>query len=322
METLERYPDNKFRTGTIAEHQQFAFHRLFGEARVESGIEATLANAEVFRPDLVVNDFCDYIGPLVAAVHDIPNATVGVGLVIGREFLLLAADGAAPSWRRYGLEPRDDAGLYRSLYLNQVPRSMQHPLPAGIPTADVRPISVGVGEALPADLQHLGLRRPLVYVTFGTGFGPRAPMQQTVDALDGLDIDVLVTTGSRGSNMSNDLPPNIHVRPFVPQGAVLARCQALVTHGGSGSFLGALQYGVPMVVVPLGADQPENAVQLSRSGAALTVLAPDVSERLGAAVADLLGNRSYRAEAGRLRDEIARMPEPAAVVPTLEALGA
>jgi UDP:flavonoid glycosyltransferase YjiC (YdhE family) len=319
-EALARYPDNEFRTGTIEDQSRFAFHRVFSEARVSSDIGAALTNAETFAPDLIINDFCDFIGPLVGAVHGIPNATVGVGLVLQSHSLRLAAEGAAPSWRRCGLEPRDDAGLYRSLYLNQVPRSMQLPLPDAVPTSDVRPLSVGEGEPMPADLDHLGIDRPLIYVTFGTGFGERAPTQQTVDALAALDADVIVTTGSRGSNLSDELPPNIHARRFVPQGAVLNRCHAVVTHGGSGSFLGALRYGLPMVVMPLGADQEKNADQVARSGAGLKLLTRDLGARLRPAVVELLVESSYRQEACRLRDEIAHMPAPAAVVPTLEEL--
>jgi UDP:flavonoid glycosyltransferase YjiC (YdhE family) len=319
-ETLALYPDNRFRTGTIEDQQRFVFGRVFGEVRVASGIGAALANAEAFAPDLIVNDFCDFIGPLVAAVRGIPNATVGVGLVIQPQLLRLGAEGAAPSWRLYGLEPRSDAGLYRSLYVNQVPRSMQLPLPDATPTSDLRPVSVGEGEPMPADLDHLGIDRPLVYVTFGTGFGPRAPAQQTAEALAGLDADVLITIGSRGSNLSDDLPRNIHARTFVPQGAVLNRCHAVVTHGGSGSFLGALRYGVPMVVIPLGADQETNADQVARSGAGVKILTSDVDDRLRPALVRVLQDNSYRREAFRLRNEIALMPEPAAVAPTLEEL--
>jgi UDP:flavonoid glycosyltransferase YjiC (YdhE family) len=319
-QALARYPDNKFRTGTIEDQSRFAFHRVFSEARVSLDIGAALTNAEAFAPDLIVNDFCDFIGPLVGAVRGIPNATVGVGLVLQVQSLRLSAEGAAPSWRRCGLEPRGDGGLYRSLYLNQVPRSMQLPLPDAVPTSDLRPVSVGEGEPMPADLDHLGIDRPLIYVTFGTAFGERAPMQQTVDALAGVDADVLITTGSRGSNLSEELPPNIHARTFVPQGAVLKRCHAVVTHGGSGSFLGALRYGVPMVVTPLGADHEKNADQVARSGAGLKVLTRDLDDHLRPAVVDVLVESSYREEAHRLRDEIALMPTPRDVVPTLEEL--
>ena len=70
-----RYPDNKLRTGTFEEARRFTFHRLFGEMRVELGIDKAVANATAFVPDLIVNDEADFIGPLFSAILNVPNAT-------------------------------------------------------------------------------------------------------------------------------------------------------------------------------------------------------------------------------------------------------
>ena len=61
-------------------------------------------------------------------------------------------------------------------------------------------------------------------------------------------------------------PDNVRVEPWVPQQDVLAHAAAAVVHGGSGSTLGALAAGVPLVVVPLFADQPQNARRVRRGG--------------------------------------------------------
>ena len=45
----------------------------------------------------------------------------------------------------------------------------------------------------------------------------------------------------------------------MPQPLLLARCDAFVTHGGFNSVKEALSSGVPMVVVPISADQPYSA---------------------------------------------------------------
>ncbi|MGH3451936.1 MAG: glycosyltransferase [Haloechinothrix sp.] len=42
---------------------------------------------------------------------------------------------------------------------------------------------------------------------------------------------------------------------------VLPRCDAAVSHGGSGSVMGALAHGLPQVLFPMGADQPQNAAR-------------------------------------------------------------
>ncbi len=51
---------------------------------------------------------------------------------------------------------------------------------------------------------------------------------------------------------------------FVPQGALLARCRLVITHGGSGTMLGALASGVPLLMTPRGADQYDNAAAVVR----------------------------------------------------------
>jgi UDP:flavonoid glycosyltransferase YjiC (YdhE family) len=47
----------------------------------------------------------------------------------------------------------------------------------------------------------------------------------------------------------------------------------IVAHGGPGTTLGALAFGVPLVLIPLFADQPVNADRVASTGAAL-VAAP------------------------------------------------
>ena len=66
----------------------------------------------------------------------------------------------------------------------------------------------------------------------------------------------------------------MRVRRFVPQAELLPHCTAVVTHGGSGSMLGALAHGLPLLVVPQGADQFSNADRVVAAGAGLA-LQPD-----------------------------------------------
>merc|ERR1712151_1271247 len=54
------------------------------------------------------------------------------------------------------------------------------------------------------------------------------------------------------------VPDNFILRNAVPQLELLPRCSAFVTHGGANSMHEALLFGVPLVVVPMFADQPSN----------------------------------------------------------------
>jgi len=63
----------------------------------------------------------------------------------------------------------------------------------------------------------------------------------------------------------------IHLERFLPLGALMEHCSLVLFHGGSGTLGHALAHGLPMVILPLGADQPENAVRCSELGASRTL---------------------------------------------------
>jgi len=54
----------------------------------------------------------------------------------------------------------------------------------------------------------------------------------------------------------------------------MARADLVICHGGSGAIMGALTAGVPMLLLPQGADQFDNTPQCVERGVART-LHPD-----------------------------------------------
>ena len=96
-----------------------------------------------------------------------------------------------------------------------------------------------------------------------------------IRALAAVPARVLVTIGSAGDPAElGPLPANVHVERWVPQEDVLPHAAAMVGHGGYGTTTGALAHGVPMVVVPLFADQPRNALRVADVGAGIALPAP------------------------------------------------
>lgn len=318
---LQRYPDTSF--ATPQDQQRFGFERLFSELRVEATVTEATRVAHAFAPDIILNEPADFVGPLVAALLDVPNVTLGVGLVLRDDWQRLAVAGVTGAWEAMGLAAPADAGMYRWLYLNQLPRTLQRTTLSSLPAVqDLRPIVFGEHTSLPDDLQHLGRERPLVYVTFGTVFGDPAPLRAVIDDLCDADLDVLVTLGPDGDPDIFGAPgPHVVVRRFVPQGAVLRRCRLVVTHGGAGSVVGAVRFGVPVVVIPMGADQAENAERIVDIGAGrvieVSALRPGV---IRSNVTELMADNAAYGVAAALRDEIVAMPAPADVVTVLEDL--
>ena len=125
-----------------------------------------------------------------------------------------------------------------------------------------------------------------------------------------LPVDVVATIGD-GIDPSElgPLPSRIRVERFVPQAEVLARSSAVVSHGGSGSVLGALAHGVPQVLIPMGADQPLNASRCEQLGLARVLdLVAATPEEIRDAIAEVLADCSYRDAADALQAEFAALP--------------
>ena len=97
----------------------------------------------------------------------------------------------------------------------------------------------------------------------------------------------------------------------------------MVCHGGSGTTIGALAAGVPLVVMPLFADQPMNARRVAAIGAGLAVGAPDRGEppvdapTLRAAIERVLADDGFRRGAEAVADEMRSLPGADAVVAEL-----
>ena len=166
---------------------------------------------------------------------------------------------------------------------------------------------------------------PLVYVTLGTVFHQESGdlFHRVLAGLAELPTNVLVTVGREiHPSELGDPPANSMVERFVPQAAVLPRCDAVVSHAGSGTVISALACGVPLVVLPMGADQPWNADRCAALGVgrvldALTASSADIAE----AVHEVLTAPAYRTAARRLRAEALALPTSADAAARLERLG-
>jgi len=100
---------------------------------------------------------------------------------------------------------------------------------------------------------------------------------------------------------------------------VLREAAVVCCHGGSGTTFGTLAAGVPLVILPMFADQPANGRRLTATGAGLVVepfggtdhamgrFGPADVPRIRAAIEAVLGDISYRTAASRVADEMGRM---------------
>jgi UDP:flavonoid glycosyltransferase YjiC (YdhE family) len=107
----------------------------------------------------------------------------------------------------------------------------------------------------------------------------------------------------------------------VPQDLVVGRVAAVVSHAGAGTMLGAASAGVPQIVVPLFADQWENADAIVSAGAAIVCEEHErTAAALGAALDRVLAGNGYRTAAASVAREMSVMPTAADHVRKLEAM--
>jgi UDP:flavonoid glycosyltransferase YjiC (YdhE family) len=125
-------------------------------------------------------------------------------------------------------------------------------------------------------------------------------MRNILLALSQLDVHALVTLGLSLDPTDFVAPPNVVLERFVPHSAVLPHAAVLVTQCGIGTVTKGLIYGVPLVCVPILADQPDNAARVIARGAGIYV-APDASpEQIGAAIGNVLSDGAFRIAAQQL----------------------
>jgi len=115
-------------------------------------------------------------------------------------------------------------------------------------------------------------------------------------------VRVVVTlTAGHPRDELGTVPANARIELFVPHSAVLKRSRLLVSHAGHGVVAKALYYGVPMVLVPWGRDQPGVAARAAALRVAEVIARHDLTEqRLAVAIHQVLGTPRYQENATRI----------------------
>src|SRR5204863_7210801 len=112
---------------------------------------------------------------------------------------------------------------------------------------------------------------PIVYFTLGTVFNVESGdlFTRVLMGLRDLPVNVIATVGRDIDPAElGPQPDHIHIEQYVPQSLILPHCTMVISHGGSGSVLGALAHALPAVLIPMGADQPLNAARCADLGCA------------------------------------------------------
>lgn len=292
-----------------SQRRPLLFSFLFGKTYAAAVADDLLELARSWRPDALLAGLESLAGPLVAAQTQLPLVVSGFGVGLADDVCDATARAVAPLWARAGLVPSPRAGIFDGLFIDPCPPSLR---PSGASIAPrrqpVRPAQFdGIG-----DLPSLPERRPLVYVTFGTNplFSTPRRLHTIAEAIAAVGASAIIT-GCEPERLGT-LPAGVVAHRFVPQSLLLPRCDAVLCHAGASTVFGALAAGVPLLLMPLGADHFENARAAVGRGAALALEGNADARAIEIALVRVLGEQTIRRTAAEVADEIAAMPSPAA----------
>ncbi|HEX2730225.1 MAG TPA: glycosyltransferase [Polyangiaceae bacterium] len=301
----------RLREVPLAEQPALFVKEIFAGAIARAAFPALLETVQRWRPQLIVRDSMEFAALVAAALTQTPHVRVSVHQA-PMEALIdsLVVEPVDALRQAQGLPPDAGAALRAEPVFTSFPESFEGPPNGSAPVYRVAPPPVppSTGSAgLGWDKDEQG--RPLVYITFGTiVIAERQPLYSVaIQAAGGLPVRALLTTGKDFDSSSlGQVPENVQVAAWVPQAQVLPHAALVVCHAGSGTTLGALAAGVPLIAIPFGADQPHNARRLAETGAGLALDNPDV-ETLRAAMQRVLADQSFRRAAELVAREMSSL---------------
>lgn len=286
---------------------------MFGAVIALAKLPVLREAAEQFRPVLIVHLPVDLAAPLLAAMLGLPSVTYGFGRPMDDHHVTAFAARVAPLWEQNGLDPDPSAGLYRFRYLDpSLPILQGDPSAADSVRRPLRPELPGdPAAALPDWVSRV--TRPLVYLSLGTVpfFNQPDKFQLLLADLAAEDIEIAVTVGELNDPASlGPQPPNVHVEQWLPLAPLVPWCSAVVCHAGSATNLAALVSGLPLALVPQGADQFTNADACEAAGVAIVLRPQELnSAAVRQAVRSVLVEDSPQAAAAhRAAAQITAMP--------------
>lgn len=162
---------------------------------------------------------------------------------------------------------------------------------------------------------------PIVLVSFGTSYQAQADLyRRAIAAVADLDCRAIVTLGGMFDPAEFAAPDHVVVAGSAPHPPILARADVAVVHGGHSSTMRALSAGVPMVVIPMGRDQNDNAIRVAARNAGIRLSTNASPSRLAKAVRTVLTDDVYRASAEKLGMAIQAETSPATALDELEGI--
>lgn len=295
------------------------------EVSAKRRVPELLALCHDWQPDMIVREQTEYAGCLVAESLGLPHATLQISYYRGLAGNQPLVEPLNQLRAVLGLPPDPELiTLYRYLLLLPFPPSYRDPAAALPPTAHfiqaVNFDALHPKDELPAWIKQLP-QRPTIYASLGTAFANVDIFRAILRGLRDESVNLVVTIDDFDPGQFGPQPPNVHIEHYLPQDSIFPFCSLVITHGGAGTVRTALAYGLPMVIIPIAADQPNNAQRCAELGVARVIPSDrHTPEAIREAARAILGDQTYRQRAAALQQEMETLPGLVQVVALLERL--
>lgn len=147
--------------------------------------------------------------------------------------------------------------------------------------------------------------RPLVVISLSSTFQNQSKViQNAIQALDGMDVRGLVTLGPAMLDNGFSVPDNVHVLKTAPHSMVFPKADLVITHAGHGTVMRALSSGLPLVCVPMGRDQNDNAAKVAWHGCGIRLGSKASPKKIRDAVSKIIHDQAFRQNAAKFQEAI------------------
>lgn len=285
---------------------------------------------EIYRPDALVTDFAFPAASVAADIANIPYAVIyhsglpfrgkgippfGSGLPIGSDVsfaknqveketrALTTLDRRINKARSaLGLSLAEPDMLRRpySPWLNLIASADCMEAPRENISQNTFFVGTCFGKRIEMDEFSFDLLRSdkfKIYVSLGTVFNKKPNVfLKIMRALDRPDYQVIVSAGGAYQTLKNSkIPSNATIFKSVPQVGLLPKIDLFISHGGNNSINEALSCGIPIIVMPVGGEQADNASRVVYLGVGKRVDITRFSEeQLRATVEEIRMNPTYQ----------------------------
>jgi MGT family glycosyltransferase len=308
-------------------------------------VKRILKYLESIKPDALVSDFAFFPAHFAAECANIPCAVIyhsglpfrgslippfASGLPIGavpdelyrryeqqeRSILRRLDDQLNRARQKLGLSPNPPDILRRpySKWLNLVVSTQA----IEAPRDNLTPNTLFIGPCfakrknLPDNcfpFENLKSDRCKVYVSLGTVFNNKPQVfRKIMQALDHPDYQVVISAGGAYRNLiKHQIPNNVMLFPSVPQVDLLPNIDLVIGHGGNNSTNETLAAGKPLIVMPIGGEQMDNASRVEYLGVGLRLNIMNFNaQELRQKVEQIKNNPGFQQRALLLKEVIAQ----------------